>query len=148
MNTDSPEAQEVRKLFESRVPAIKSGVVVVRGIVREPGSRTILAVSSADSATDAVGSCVGPRGAIIKEIVAELRGEHIDIVLWKASAKDFLTNLFAPRRFTTVSFDESSHCATGVLQEDPELASPKNVTLRSLLFRQLTGWVLRLETQS
>ena len=71
MNTDSPEAQEVRKLFENRAPAIKSGVVVVRGIVREPGSRTILAVSSTDPATDAVGTCVGPRGAIIKEIVKD-----------------------------------------------------------------------------
>jgi len=148
MNTEPPEARDVRKLFEDRVPSIKSGIVVVRGIVREPGSRTILAVSSTDPATDAVGSCVGPRGAIIKGVVAELRGEFIDVVLWKPLAKDFLTNLFAPRRFTTVSFDESSHCATGVLQPDTESAPPRNIALRSLLFRHLTGWVLRLETQS
>jgi len=146
MNTDQPEAREVRKLFEDRVPSIKSGVVVVRGIVREPGSRTILAVSSTDPATDAVGSCVVVRGVIIKVVVAELRGEFIDVVLWKPSAQDFFTNLFAPRRFTTVSFDDSSHCATAVLQPDPESAPPKNVAVRSLLFRQLTGWVLRLKT--
>src|SRR5437870_11379325 len=99
MSPDSPETREVRNLFERRVPAITSGVVTIRGIVRDPGSRTILTVVSSDPATDPVGSCVGLRGAIVKDIVQELQGEHIDIVRWDDSVKQFLSNLFAPMRF-------------------------------------------------
>jgi N utilization substance protein A len=147
MNADSPEALEIRKLFEQRVPSIASGVVTIRGIARESG-RSILAVASTDPATDAVGSCVGMRGAIVKAIMSELRGEHIDIVLWNDSAKQFLSNLFAPMRFQRVSFDETSHQATAVLREDSELASSKKVALRSRLFRDLTGWVLQFSMES
>jgi N utilization substance protein A len=148
MNADSPEALEVRKLFEERVPPIASGVVTIRGIVREPGTRTILAVASADPATDAVGSCVGTRGAIVKDIVAHLRGERIDIVLWNDSPKQFLASLLHPMRCGRISFDEASHHATAVLCADSELASSKTVALRSRLFRDLTGWVLQFEMQS
>ena len=147
MNADSPEALEVRKLFEQRVPSIASGVVTIRGVARESG-RTILAVASTDPATDAVGSCAGMRGAIVKAIVTELRGEHIDIVLWNDSVKQFLSNLFAPMRFRRVSFDETSHQATAVLSADSELPPSKIVALRSRLFRHLTGWVLQFEMES
>src|SRR2546430_13326 len=116
MNADSPEALEVRKLFEQRVPRIASGVITIRGVVREPGSRTILAVASTDPATDAVGSCVGMRGAIVKGIVTELQGESIDIVLWNDSAKQFLSNLFSPMSFLSIAFDETSHRAIAVLR--------------------------------
>src|SRR5262245_61201883 len=125
MNADSPEIAEIRMLFQSRVHAIASGVVMIRGIVREPGNRTILAVTSKDSAADAVGSCVGLRGAVIKDIVAELHGELIDIVLWKESAKEFLSNLLAPARFRSVSFDEASHQAIAVLDADWEPVAAK-----------------------
>ena len=148
MNADPPEVREVRNLFENRVPHITSGQVVIRGIVREPGSRTVLAVASTDPAACAVGSCVGTRGAIVKGIVAELHGEHIDIVRWDDSPKEFLSNLLAPMRFLTVSFDEASHQATVVLRADSELAPSKTVALRSLLFRQLTGWVLQFDMES
>jgi N utilization substance protein A len=148
MNADTPEALEVRKLFEQRVPSIASGVVTIRGIARGPGSRSILAVASTDPATDAVGSCVGMRGAIVKGIVADLGGERVDIVLWNDSAKQFLSNLFAPMRFLKVSFDETSHQATAVLGADSELPLNKTVALRSRLFRELTGWVLQFEMES
>jgi N utilization substance protein A len=148
MNADSTEALEVRKLFEQRVQPIAAGVVTIRGIVREPGTRTILVVACTDPATDAVGSCVGMRGAIVKDIVRELRGEYIDIVLWNDSAKQFLANLFAPMRFIRISFDETTHQAIAVLSADSELRSSKTVALRSRLFRQLTGWVLQFEMES
>jgi N utilization substance protein A len=147
MNADSPEIDEVRTLFQNRVPAVASGVVAIRGIVREPGNRTILAVASADPATDAVGSCVGLRGAIIKDIVAQLHREFIDIVLWNDSPKKFLSNLFAPVRFRTISFDEASHQARAVLEVDSEPAASKNFPLKARLFRNLTGWVLQFVTE-
>src|SRR5215471_572866 len=147
MNADSPGAHEVRKLFERHVPAITSGVVTIRGIVRDPGTRTILTVSSTDPATDPVGSCVGMRGANVKNIVTELGGEHVDIVRWDDSVKQFLSNLFAPMRFLSLSFDEASHLATAVLEADSPLAPSKIVALRSRLFKQLTGWTLQFDTE-
>jgi transcription antitermination factor NusA-like protein len=72
-----------------------------------------------------------------------MHGEKIDIVLWSDSAQEFLFNLFAPMRFLNLSFDEASHQATAVLRADSELTSNKKVALGSLLFRQLTGWVLQ-----
>jgi transcription termination/antitermination protein NusA len=148
MNIDSPEALEVRKLFEQRIEPIASGLVTIRGIVREPGSRTIVAVDSTDPATNAVGSCVGIRGAIVKDIVRELHGEHIEIVLWDVSEDRFLSNLLAPMQFVRISFDETSHQATVVLSADSELPASKTVALKSRLFRNLTGWVLPFEMKS
>jgi len=148
MNADSSETLEVRKLFEQRITQIASGVVTIRGIVRERGSRTIVAVASTDPATNAVGSCVGMRGAIAKGIVRELQGEPIDIVLWNDSAERFLSNLLAPMRFLRVSFDEASHQATAVLSADSELLPSKKVALICRLFRHLTGWVLQFEMES
>src|SRR5690349_18033174 len=109
MNADTPAALEIRKLFEQRVPSIATGVVTIRAIVREPGTRTILVVSSADPAVCAVGSCVGTRGAIVKRIVADLGSEPVDVVLWNDSAAQFLKNLFAPMQFLKVSFDDTAH---------------------------------------
>jgi N utilization substance protein A len=147
MNADSPEAHEVRLLFERHVPAITSGLVTIRGIVRDPGTRTILTVASTDSATDPVGSCVGMRGANVKNIVRDLGGEHVDIVRWDDSVKQFLSNLFTPMRFLSLSFDEASHLVTALLEADSPLAPSKIVALRSRLLRQLTGWTLQFEIE-
>ena len=147
MNTDPSEGREVCELFRKRVPAIDSGVVTIRGVVREPGSRSILAVASTDPDIDAVGSCVGTRGVVAKEIVKELHGEFIDIVLWSDSAKRFVSNLFAPMQFLSISFDESSHQATAVLKADSALPASKTIALRTRLLRQLTGWVLQFEME-
>ena len=147
MNADTPEALEVCKLFERRVPVIASGVVIIRGAVRDPGSRTVMAVATTDPATDAVGSCVGMRGAIVKGIVANLGEERIDIVLWDDSPKRFVRNLFAPLQFLSVSFDETSHQAIAVLKADSALPSSQIVALKTRLLRQLTGWVLQFEIE-
>jgi N utilization substance protein A len=147
MNPDPPEVCEVRNLFQKRVPQIASGVVTIRGIVRQPGNRTILAVASSDPATDAVGSCVGMRGATVKGIIAELHGESIDIVLWNDDAQKFLSNLFAPMQFANVTFDAASGYAKAVIKADSDLASSKTVALRSQLFSQLTGWHLQFEIE-
>src|SRR6185295_13056288 len=88
----SSDPVEVVNLFRARVPEIASGVVTIRGAVRDPGERTILVVSSTDPAVDSVGACVGIGGAIVKGICAELH-EYIDIVRWSDTPKTFITNL-------------------------------------------------------
>src|ERR1041385_3065325 len=118
MSADAPDTAEVRNVFEQHIPSIASGIVTIRGIARDRGNRSVLAVSSSDPATDPVGSCVGLRGATIKSIVKELRGEFVDIVRWSDSAKEFLGNLFTPMRFYNISFDETSRQVIAVLKAD------------------------------
>ena len=147
MSADPAGAGEVVRLFKARVPQIASGVVTIRGAVRDPGHRTILAVASTDPTTDALGSCVGTRGAVIKAIVAEMRGEHVDIVLWNDSAETFITSLLAPMKCASISLDQASHQARVVLRVDSELLSSTKVKLRSRLLSELTGWVLQFEME-
>ena len=136
-----PEAGEVVNLFRARVPAIASGVVSIRGAVRDPGNRTILAVASTDEATDPVGACVGIRGAVVKGICADLHGEFIDIVRWSDSPKTFITNLLAPIRLAGISLDEASRQATVFLRAESDM--PKKDQLKSRLVKELTGWGLQ-----
>jgi transcription termination/antitermination protein NusA len=155
MSAIPPEAGEVVNLFKARVPQLESGLIAIRGAVRDPGNRTILVVSSTDPAVDSVGACVGNRGAIVKEIVNELHREYIDIVRWSDSPKTFITNLlglnsWSPLRrcqVSSVSLDETTHEATAVLSRDSDPPPSDRVRLQSQLLRDLTGWVLRLEME-
>ena len=104
-------------------------------------------MASTDRTTDAVGSCVGLRGAIVKGICAELHGEHIDIVLWSDSPKTFITNLVAPMQFVSISLDQASHQATVVLRADSELPPSNKVRLKSRLLGELTGFALQFEME-
>lgn len=148
MNADGSEVSAVRRLFETRVPQIASGAVTIRGLARDPGNRSVLVVTSADPATDSVGSCVGNRGAIVKEIVTELHGEYIDIVRWSNSVKEFISNLYSPMVFSNISIDKASHQATGVLRADSKLSSSRAVSLKSRLLRELTGYAMEFEMES
>ena len=131
MSSDA-EAGEVLNLFKARVPEIASGVITIRGAVRDPGKRTILAVASTDAATDPVGTCVGVRGAVVKSICADLHGEFIDIVRWSDSPETFITNLLAPIQLAGISLDEASRQATVFLRAESELP-PQKAQLKSRL---------------
>ena len=145
MSSDSSETEVVRQLFKDQVPAVASGVVEIRGIVREPGNRSILAVISKDPAIDAVGSCVGNRGNRVKQIVERLGGEFVDIVLWNESAERFIANLLAPLRFVQVTFDEATHEAIVQVALDRNRPVAGRRELQAQLLLQLTGWNLKLE---
>jgi len=145
MSSDSDETEVVRQLFKDLVPAVASGVVEIRGIVREPGNRSILAVISKDPAIDAVGACVGSRGDRVKQIVERLGGEYVDIVLWNESAERFIANLLAPLHFLRVSFDEATREAVVHIARDSERPLAGRLAMRSKLLLQLTGWNLKLE---
>ncbi len=82
----------VKRLFEMEVPEIATGVVQIRSIAREPGSRTKIAVYSMDPMIDPVGACVGPRGSRVEKVVSELKNEKIDIIKWSPDPAEFVAN--------------------------------------------------------
>ena len=94
------------KLFAQEVPEVYDGVIEIRAIARDPGSRAKMAVISNDSSIDPVGACVGMRGSRVQAVVAELQGEKIDIISWSSDEATFLVNALAPAEVTKVVMDE------------------------------------------
>lgn len=136
----------VKELFELEVPEISEHIVEIKGLVREPGYRTKLAVYSSDSKIDAVGACVGIRGNRIRSIVEELNGEKIDIVRWHDSEELFIRNALSPAVTESIDFDRRRNRAR-VLVENDQLSlaigrKGQNVRLSS----KLTGWDLDIMT--
>ncbi|MFQ5597135.1 MAG: transcription termination factor NusA [Nitrospiria bacterium] len=130
----------VSKLFEMEVPEISEGVVVIKGVVREPGDRTKIAVYSTDQSVDPVGACVGVRGSRVQAVVRELRGEKIDIVTWTEDPRTYIGEALSPAVVDKVGINESEKSALVVVSEQQlSLAIGKkgqNVRLAS----KLTGW--------
>ncbi len=108
----------VKELFMLEVPEIYDHIVEIRGLVREPGYRTKIAVSSSDSRVDAVGACVGVRGCRIRNIVDELNGEKIDIVRWNESSDIFIRNALSPAEIDSIEFDKHYKRARVIVPED------------------------------
>jgi len=106
------------KLFEAEVPEIAEGIVEVMGVVREPGSRTKIAVYSHDSDVDPVGACVGMRGSRVQNVVSELRGEKIDIIPWSDDIARFACNSLAPAVVSKVYVDEENREMEIVVADD------------------------------
>ncbi len=136
----------VRELFELEVPEIYEHIVEIKGLVREPGYRTKIAVTSSDSRVDAVGACVGVRGSRIRNIVEELGGEKIDIVRWNESPEMFIRNALSPSEIDHIEFDRANQKARVIVPDDQlSLAigrKGQNVRLSS----RLTGWTLDIMT--
>lgn len=142
MRPDSESAAVIRRLLEQHVPEIGSGAVEIRGIAREPGQRTMVAVESKAPAVDAVGVCTGVRGSRVKAMLAELPGEHMDIVLWGGSLERFLGNLLAPNRSIHVSLNDTARRATITVPADWTPVSE----LRLRLASRLLGLDLKIVT--
>lgn len=136
----------VKELFELEVPEIYDHIVEIKGLVREPGYRTKIAVSSSDSRVDAVGACVGVRGSRIRNIVDELNGEKIDIVRWDDNDDLYIRNALQPAEIDSIEFDKHHKRARVIVPEDQlSLAIGKkgqNVRLSS----KLTTWDLDIMT--
>ena len=128
------------KLFAQEVPEIYDGVVEIKSVARDPGSRAKIAVISKDSSIDPVGACVGMRGARVQAVVNELQGEKVDIIQWNQEAASFIVNALAPAEVSKVVLDEDSNRIEVVVPESQlSLAIGRrgqNVRLAS----QLTGW--------
>ena len=135
------------KLFAAEVPEIYDGVVEIKSVARDPGSRAKIAVISKDSSIDPVGACVGMRGARVQAVVNELQGEKVDIIEWNPDAASFIVNALAPAEVTKVVLDEDSNRIEVVVPEAQlSLAIGRrgqNVRLAS----QLTGWDIDIVTE-
>jgi N utilization substance protein A len=139
--------QFMAKLFAQEVPEIYDGIVEVKAVARDPGSRAKIAVISRDSSVDPVGACVGMRGSRVQAVVNELQGEKIDIIPWTADPANFVVNALAPAEVAKVVLDEERH-RMEVVVPDQQLSLAigrrgQNVRLAS----QLTGWDIDIVTE-
>jgi N utilization substance protein A len=135
------------KLFAQEVPEIYDGVVEIKSVARDPGSRAKIAVISNDNSIDPVGACVGMRGARVQAVVNELQGEKVDIIQWNPDAASFIVNALAPAEVSKVVLDEDSNRIEVVVPESQlSLAIGRrgqNVRLAS----HLTGWDIDILTE-
>jgi len=135
------------KLFAQEVPEIYDGIIEIKAVARDPGSRAKIAVLSHDSSIDPVGACVGMRGSRVQAVVAELQGEKIDIIPWSPDTATFVVNALAPAEVTKVVLDEEQgRIEVVVPDEQLSLAIGRrgqNVRLAS----QLTGWDIDILTE-
>jgi N utilization substance protein A len=130
----------VSKLFELEVPEVGEKIVEIKGVVREPGDRTKIAVSSRDKAVDPVGACVGIKGSRVQAVVRELRGEKIDIIAWTNDPRVFIAEALNPATIEKVGIDEEKKSALVVVADSQlSLAIGKNGQNVRLAAR-LTGW--------
>lgn len=136
------------KLFMQEVPEIYDGIIEIKSVARDPGSRAKIAVTSPDPTIDPVGSCVGMRGSRVQAVVSELQGEKIDIVPWSNNPATFVVNALAPAEVAKVVVDEDSQRIDVVVPEDQlSLAIGRrgqNVRLASIL----TGWKIDILTEA
>src|SRR5579871_2421544 len=139
--------QFMAKLFAQEVPEIYDGIVEVKAVARDPGSRAKIAVISRDSSVDPVGACVGMRGSRVQAVVNELQGEKIDIIPWSPDVATFVVNALAPAEVAKVVLDEDRE-RISVVVPDQQLSLAigrrgQNVRLAS----QLTGWDIDILTE-
>ncbi|MEF2073803.1 transcription termination factor NusA [Consotaella aegiceratis] len=139
--------QFMAKLFTMEVPEIYDGIIEIKSVARDPGSRAKIAVVSRDSSVDPVGACVGMRGSRVQAVVGELQGEKIDIIPWSPDAASFLVNALQPAEVSKVVLDEDAERIEVVVPDDQlSLAIGRrgqNVRLAS----QLTGWDIDILTE-
>lgn len=140
--------QFMAKLFAAEVPEIYDGIIQIKAVARDPGSRAKIAVISRDSSIDPVGSCVGVRGSRVQAVVNELQGEKIDIIPWTSETASFIVSALQPAEVAKVVIDEDRHRIEVVVPEEQlSLAIGRrgqNVRLAS----QLSGWEIDILTES
>ncbi len=138
----------VKRLFEMEVPEIASGVVQIKSIAREAGSRTKMAVHSTDPSIDPVGACVGPRGSRVDKVVQELKNEKIDIIKWSADPAEFVANALNPAHVISVFISEEEKiCRVVVPDSQLSLAIGKEGQ-NARLAAKLTTWKIDIKSQT
>jgi N utilization substance protein A len=138
----------VKRLFELEVPEIQSGIVEIKSIAREAGSRTKIAVYSHDENIDPVGACVGQRGQRVQVIVEELRGEKIDIVQWNDDPEIFVGNALSPAKVINVSIDKEMNAARVIVGDSQLSLAIGKEGQNARLSAKLTGWKIDIKSQS
>ena len=138
----------IKTLFELEVPEIADGLVEIRGVAREPGYRSKIAVESHAQGVDPVGACVGPRGSRVRMVVSELRGEKIDIIPWNQEPARFLAKALSPARVREVYIDDETREATVVVPDDQLALAIGKEGLNARLAARLTGWKVDIESET
>jgi transcription termination/antitermination protein NusA len=142
------DPQFVIKLFKLEVSEIGDGTIEVKGIAREPGFRTKLAVWSRDDKVDPVGACVGLRGQRVKNIVRELSNEKVDIIKWDPNIRTFITNALAPAKLKTFKVDEANRRVTIMVSTDQLSLAIGRRGQNARLTSKLTGWQVDIEPEA
>ena len=122
------------------MPEIADGLVEIRGVAREPGYRSKIAVESHAQGVDPVGACVGPRGSRVRMVVSELRGEKIDIIPWNNEPARFIAKALSPARVREVFVDDDTKEATVVVPDDQLALAIGKEGLNARLAARLSGW--------
>lgn len=141
------DPQFVIKLFQLEVSEISDGTIEVKGIAREPGFRTKLAVYTRDEKVDPVGACVGLRGQRVKNIVRELNNEKVDIIRWSPHIKDFITNALSPAKLKTFEIDEANKRVRILTSEDQLSLAIGKRGQNARLTSKLTGWQVDIDAE-
>ncbi len=135
----------VRRLFELEVSEINDRTVEIRGLAREAGYRTKIAVHSANEKVDPVGACVGMRGSRVKNIVRELNNEKVDIIRWHAEPREFILEALKPARIKSLTLDPVKKAATIKVDEDQLSLAIGKRGQNARLTAKLTGWEINIE---
>ncbi len=138
----------VRRLFELEVPEIADGIVEIKACAREPGHRTKIAVASNDSNVDPVGACVGARGARVRQVVTELRGEKIDIVPFSEDLQDFVMKALSPAKVKEVRLIEETGTAEVIVPDFQLSLAIGKEGQNARLAARLTGWRVDIKSET
>ena len=138
----------IRRLFELEVPEIHDGVVEIRGVAREAGARTKIAVWAEDTNVDPVGACVGAKGQRVQAIVNELKGEKLDIIAWDPEPAVFVSNALSPAHVTEVEIEESGRSARVIVPDNQLSLGIGKEGQNARLAAKLTGWRVDLKSES
>jgi transcription termination/antitermination protein NusA len=138
----------IKTLFELEVPEIADGLVEIRGVAREPGYRSKIAVESHAQGVDPVGACVGPRGSRVRMVVSELRGEKIDIIPWNPEPARFVAKALSPARVREVYLDDDGKEATVVVPDDQLALAIGKEGMNARLAARLTGWKIDIQSDT
>jgi N utilization substance protein A len=138
----------IKTLFELEVPEIADGLVEIRGVAREPGYRSKIAVESHAQGVDPVGACVGPRGSRVRMVVSELRGEKIDIIPWNPEPARFVAKALSPARVREVYLDDDAREATVVVPDDQLALAIGKEGMNARLAARLTGWKIDIQSDT
>ncbi|HEX7469737.1 MAG TPA: transcription termination factor NusA [Verrucomicrobiae bacterium] len=137
----------VIKLFQLEVSEINDGTIEIKGIAREPGFRTKMAVYSRDSKVDPVGACVGLRGQRVKNIVRELNNEKVDVIPWSSDVRTFITNALSPAKLKAFEIDEARKRVKILTSEDQLSLAIGKRGQNARLTSKLTGWQVDIEPE-
>ena len=138
----------VKRLFEMEVPEIAGGVVTIKSIAREAGSRTKMAVHSSDMMIDPVGACVGQRGSRVDRVVNELKGEKIDIIKWSSDPAEFVANALNPAHVLSVFVAENEKACRVIVPDNQLSLAIGKEGQNAHLAAKLTGWKIDIKSQS